>query len=240
MDNRFAKWRACLNMGWVFAVALFLFWAVLAQGMPPFPPTAGADTIARFYQEYSVSIRIGMLGAIMFTGCYLVWGLGITRVMEAVEGEENTLATIQLWGAGLTAVIFLLAFIIFAVGGYRPHSLPPWMLEFLYDAGWITLFVPLTSVFMQYITIAIVFLSDKRAEPLIPRWVSWYNILMVLLSFGVQLLPFLMTGIFARGGIINFWFEAAIYFLWIILMTAYGVRAVNRLEKEAAGVRPVA
>lgn len=231
--DRYKQWRICLYNGWFFLGVMAVFWALFAQSVPPFAPTTDASVIAAFIRDNAVLLKLGMLGGITFSGCYLVWGIGISKVMETVEGEGGVLATIQLWGAGITAVIYLLAFAILLCAAYRPAALDPALLQFLYDSSWIVLMVPLSSVLMQYIAISLVFLRDKRDIPLIPRWVCWYNIWMAFASFGEELMPFAMTGPFSRNGIIGFWFEANIYFLWMILMTVYCLKAIKVLEGEA-------
>ncbi|WP_068073146.1 cytochrome c oxidase subunit 3 [Novosphingobium lentum] len=226
-------WRFCLWSGPIFLVALALFWGVIAHSFPPFAPTIPATVVAAWFVSDGNSIRIGMLGAMTFVPFYIIWGVGLSKLMETLEGGNRVLSQFQMWGAGLTAVAFMIAFMIMVFGAYRAEALDPLTLQFMYDTGWVMLLVPYAGVLIQQIPFGVLLLSDRRAEPLMPRWVCWYSIWIGFGSLIEFAMPFFRIGVFARDGLVNFWVEANIYFFWIVLLSFYGLKALNRLEREA-------
>jgi hypothetical protein len=47
-------------------------------------------------------------------------------------------------------------------------------------------------------------------------------------------LPYFKTGPFARQGLVNFWIEFFLWFFWIVFVTVGILKAIRRLEAEAA------
>jgi len=56
-------------------------------------------------------------------------------------------------------------------------------------------------------------------------------------------MPFFKSGAFARQGMLNFWIEFSIWFVWCTGVSYFLIKAVPRLEDEArtasAGGQPV-
>jgi hypothetical protein len=48
------------------------------------------------------------------------------------------------------------------------------------------------------------------------------------------LMPFFKSGPFARQGVLNFWIEFSIFFLYAPIITWFVLKAIPRLEREAA------
>jgi hypothetical protein len=61
-------------------------------------------------------------------------------------------------------------------------------------------------------------------------------------SFALELFfPFFKTGPFARQGLVNFWIEFFLWFFWIVFVTVGILKAIRKLEAEAAdGQREIA
>ena len=45
-------------------------------------------------------------------------------------------------------------------------------------------------------------------------------------------MPFFKSGLFARQGWLNFWVEFLVWFLYILVITYYVLKAIPRLEQE--------
>jgi hypothetical protein len=84
------------------------------------------------------------------------------------------------------------------------------------------------------VAMGVAFLKDKRETPLFRRWLSWMGI-WVGVSFALELfLPYFMAGPFARQGVVNFWIEFFLWFFWIVFVTVGILKAISKLEAEAA------
>jgi hypothetical protein len=227
-------WRYVLACAWagpVLLVATLLFWAVLGQNVPPYSAGLSADAMAEQVRANATLIRIGMVGQMTVSGLYLVWGVAISKVMEQMEGDNNVLSTIQLWGAGFTVLVFEIPCMAWLAASFRADVLPAPIIQALYDMGWMFFDIAyLTS--LQMIPLAICIINDRRDLPLMPKWVGWFS-LWVAISFLLLILTgFFKTGPFARDGLLNYWVEFSLFFWFWILIAFYTIKAVRRLERE--------
>lgn len=231
-DLPFRYWRFCLWSGIIFLVTYFGFWGVMGSNVPPLPGNWSAQAISEHFSTNKNRMLFGMVCAMTFAPFYMIWGLGIAKVMRTLEGNNPVLSTMQLWGAGLTVIPVFMCCTFIMAGLYRVDSTYPEIVQIMYDVSWLTISpqYPVTS--MQMIAVGICFLSDRRERPLLPKWVCWYSIWGGTMFLGENFMPFFKEGLFARNGILNFWVEYGIYFIYMPLMTYYLLKAVRRLELE--------
>lgn len=229
----FRYWRACAAMGPVFLAAFIVCWGVLGHNIPPIPADHTAEQMAEFFRTHYNEVRAGMAGAMLFGVLYLPWTLAITKVMEWINPRENNIVTtLQMWGGGLTVVPLVTSSVFWLTGAYRPDVLDPVTLQMLYDQGWllIDMFYAITTIPM--VAIGVAGLTDRRAQPLFPRWACWYSIWAGISFLFELLMPFFKSGLFARQGWLNFWVEFLVWFAYIVVITYYVFKAVPRLERE--------
>ena len=233
----FRYWRMCAWAGPVFLFVFVVFWGLLGGNIPPIPANDPATDLANHYRDNANLIRIGMGMAMTFVVLYMVWGLSIAKVIE--RGIErgtgnNVLSTLALWGAGLTVVPLMIGSAFWLTASYRPESLDPSILQLFYDMPWLLINLAYAVTTMQMIAMGVAFLKDKREKPLFPRWLSWMGI-WVGVSFALELFfPFFKSGPFARQGVVNFWIEFFLWFFWIVFVTVGILKAIGKLEAEAA------
>jgi hypothetical protein len=233
----FRYWRLCAWAGPVFLFVFVVFWGFFGGNIPPIPANHAATDLANHYRNNANLIRIGMGLAMTFVVLYMVWGLSIAKVIErGIERgtDNNVLSTLALWGAGLTVVPLMIGSAFWLTGSYRPKALDPSILQLFYDMPWLLINLAYAVTTMQMIAMGVAFLRDKRERPLFPRWLSWMGI-WVGVSFALELfLPYFKTGPFARQGLVNFWIEFFLWFFWIVFVTVGILKAITRLEAEAA------
>lgn len=232
-DEYFKYWRGMALMGPVFLVAFIVCWGVLGFNIPPIPADWTEDQLADHFRTNYNMIRAGMAGAMLFGCLYLLMTFAITKVMHWINPHKNdVLATLQMWGGGLTVVPLVTSSVFWLTGAYRPESLPPFMLQMLYDQGWllIDMFYFITTIPM--VAIGMAGLSDQRAERLYPRWACWFSIWAGISFLFELLMPFFKSGLFARQGWLNFWIEFLVWFFYILIICYYTWKAVPRLKEE--------
>jgi hypothetical protein len=229
--------RACAWGGPVLLVATIVFWGILGQNLPPYSPALNAQEFADQIIAHAARIRIGMIFELPFATLYFVWGVAISKVMQAVERENDVLSTIQLWGAGFTTVVFAVPCAMWLTIAYRPEVMEPKTLQILYDFSWFFFDMAYMLTTMQTIAIGVCFLSDRRPVPVIPSWVAWLT-MWVGIAFVVEtVMPLVKTGVFARSGLINYWIEFSLFFLMMFVLSIYILKAIPRLEREARDVQ---
>ncbi len=231
--NEFKYWRFCAWNGYVFMAVFVVCWGILSGNCPPWAGDTPAPVMGEFFRSQANWIRAGMVGSMTFVTCYLIWGVGIARVMSKVVGKDSVLIDLEIWGAGLTVVPILISSSIWLAAAYRPEALPDNILQMLYDMAWILIDLAYATTTVQMIAMGVAFLSDEREVPLVPKLLAWYGI-WVGLSFAAEcLMPYFKTGAFARQGLLNFWIEFPLWFAWAPALTYYILKAIPRLEQEA-------
>lgn len=230
--NEFKYWRIAAWNGPLFMFIFMVFWGGFCFNFPPIAASSSADTIAAFFRNNATYIRLGSEICMTFVICYVIWGIAIGRVMGKIVGKDSVLIDMQVWGAGMTVVPILVSLLFWLSAAYRP-SLPATQLQGLLDNAWMIMDMAYATTTVQMIAMGVAFLSDKREKPLVPRWLAWYGI-WVGISFVLELLmPFFNDGAFARQGFVNYWIEFGAWFIWCPLLSAYVIKAIPRLEKEA-------
>lgn len=224
--------RFCAWGGPILLIALILFWGLLGHNIPPYSAAGDAQEIADHFRNHTAAARAGMILSMAFGAFYLVWGLGVTKLMEHIETDSNVLSQLQLWGAGLTTLIIILPCGIWLTAAFRPHELDPQIIQLLYDLGWIIFDASFSVTALQILAMGICFLTDKRPVPLVPTWVGWYTVWVGAMLPLLGLIAVFKGGPFARDGMINYWIEFPIFFLFMLLTSIYVLRALPRLERE--------
>jgi hypothetical protein len=231
--DEFRYWRFCAWNGYVFMLVFVVCWGLLSGNCPPFSADLPASDIAAFFREQQNWIRAGMVISMTFAICYLIWAVAIGRVMGKVVGKDSVLVDLQVWGAGLTVVPILIAMSFWLTAAFRPEGLPDAVLQMLYDMAWLLIDLAYATTSVQMIAIGVAFLNDPREEPLVPKLLAWYGIWVGFAFAAECLMPFFKAGAFARNGLLNFWVEFPIWFLWAPTLTYYILKAISRLEQEA-------
>jgi hypothetical protein len=224
-------------MGPLFLLIFIVAWGILGYNIPPLSAEWSAADMAQHFRVHANQVRAGMVGSMTFAVLYVVWGMSITKVMEVVEaGRNNVLSQLQLWGAGLTVVPILVSSSFWLTGAYRPEALDQSILQMLYDMAWLLIDLAYSVTSVQMFALGVLFLSDEREVPLVPKWVSWYSIWVGFMFVIEVLMPYFKGGFLARQGILNFWIEFLIWFFFILILTWAVLRAVSRVEREQAAL----
>ncbi len=229
--NPYRYVRACAWAGPILLVATLLFWGVLGQNVPPYSASLSADALAGQVRSHAALIRAGMVGQMIFSGLYLVWGIAIAKVMEAVEEDNNVLSTIQIWGAGFTVLVFEVPCAAWLAAAFRPDVMPAPVIQMLYDMGWLLFDIAYLTA-LQMVPLAICIINDRRAVPLIPKWLGWFTLWVAISFLLPALIAFFYSGPFARTGLLNYWVEFTLFFVFWLLVGIYVIKAVGRLERE--------
>lgn len=234
MPDNFRHVRFCAWNGMLFMAVFMVFWGLMGHNLPPWGGDEPASAIARYFRETRNWVRTGMVISMTFAVSYAVWGLAIGKVMRHAAGRDSILVDLQVWGAGLTVVPVLVSSSFWLAGSYRPDTLPDEILQLLYDMAWLLIDLAYSVTSVQMIALGVGFLQDKRAKPLFPKWVCWYSIWVGFMFVAECLMPFFKSGPFARQGILNFWIEFSIFFAYAPIITWFLLKAIPRLEREAA------
>jgi hypothetical protein len=236
VDTRY--WRFCATMGPLFVAIFYYCWGVLGHNFPPFSPDVPASEVASYFRDNRDGIRLGMVIAMTAAPCYGVWGYAMAKVLEQSIGggkpSDNILVQLARLGAAWTTITILVPTSFWLTAAYRPDALPDWMIQMLYDMAWLLIDLAYAVTSVQLFALGVGFLADKRAKPLVPKWLAWYGIWVGFMFVAECLMPYFMNGAFARNGILNFWIEFIIWMVWVPTLTYVALKAITRVEQENA------
>ncbi len=234
VDTRY--WRFCAWMGPLFVAVFFYCWGILGHNFPPFAPDTPASEVAGWFRDNRDGVRLGMVIAMTFAPAYGVWGYALAKVLEqAVGGNkpgDNILVQLARVGAAWTTITVLVPTSFWLTAAFRPDALPDWMIQMLYDMAWLLIDLAYAVTSVQLFALGVGFLADKRAVPLIPKWLAWYGIWVGFMFILECVMPYFFNGAFARNGILNFWIEFIIWMVWVPALTFFALKAIKRIEQE--------
>lgn len=232
MAGSLADVKACAWAGPLFLVLLIVFWGLMGGNVPPFGSDVPAQIVADYLSDHALRVRIGMIVTVAAGPLYLVWGVAISWVMERIRPGDTILPRLQIWGAGFTTLVITIPGCIWATAAFRPDTLAPQTTLMLYDLGWMLFDVQWSLTSLQILAMAICFLQDRRSDPIVPRWAGWFTAWVGCMLPILALISLFKSGPFARNGLINYWFEFPVFFLFMIVVSVVILRAVSRLERN--------
>lgn len=236
-DDRFQYWRLCAWSGPVFLIGFLISFGIMGSNLPPVSPALTQADLAAHFMNNANTLRAALVICLVVCTFYLIWCVGIFKVMEHMEGDNHVLSYIQLIGGALTFWVLSMACIFWLAAAFRPER-DPAIQQMLYDVGWMTIDTPFFVTSAQMFAIGAVFLSDQREVPLVPKWLCWYGIWVAFTFFSEMIMPFFKTGPFAFNGLFSFWVVFGSFFIWVAALSYYLLAAISRIEIEAGQDRP--
>ena len=223
----FSAWSCFL-----FFIIFGTSFGVLGQNIPPYDGNYPTADLAAHFREHQNTLRVaygvGMLGAVF----YVTWSVGLFEIMRRMEAPGSMLSYLQLFCGAVTFIVPSVACLFWLTAAFRPET-DPNIIQLLFDMGWlfIDMMFPVTSV--QYISIGMLALRDKRSVPLFPKWVAWLGI-WIAIEFLVELImPFFRSGPFSWSGLFGYWIPFGGALVWQVSVAIYTLKAIPRLEAEA-------
>lgn len=239
LPRQYGMWKLMTWTGPLFFIGFFVMWGLLALNFPPMSPNVPAEGMWQHYKDNQMAIMIGMSVCIVLGSCYMTFGSAVSRVMRRIEdGEEGMLSNLEMLGATITCCPIIVACGLWLTGSILVDSLAPETIRMLYIGAWMIIDLAYMVTSWQIIACSVCFMRDKREKKLVPNYVSWWGFVTVASFFPVSLIPFFKTGPFAFDGLFNFWVAFPTWYIWIVLMSFFIIKAVYRLEaEEKAGDR---
>lgn len=234
----YGTWKMLAWTGPVFFIGFFVMWGLLADNFPPMAASTSAQDMWQHYKDLQTEIMVGMSVCMVLGSCYMTFGAAVSRVMRRIEGQDGMLANVEMMGATITYCPIVVACGIWLTCAMQVDRLSPDAVQTMYSLAWMIIDLAYMVTSWQIIAAAIVFLRDKREKKLVPAWVSWWGFVTVASFFPVSLIPFFKTGPFAFHGLFNFWIAFPTWYVWIVSMSIFIIKAVNRIEIEDGAAQP--
>ena len=202
----------------------------------PSASDGAAHTVSN-YTDHLTGVRIGCVFMIFSSALYIPWGMAVSMYARKAESGRPILFYVQAVSLACCSVVIMLIGFFWGVAAFRPGVTSPDVTQALNDVGWFgVLFTGAPFTMWAFAVAAAIFL-DRSERPAFPRWVGYLNIWAGLLYIEACLILFFKHGAFSQNGFAVFYVPVAIFFAWIVILTAMTIRAVNaeRRELEAIG-----
>ena len=101
-----------------------------------------------------------------------------------------------------------------------------------------TFTVPVSFLMAQAGVLALAIFLDRQPNPIYPRWIGPFNLLVILLLAPCVFASMDLTGPFAWDGLWSYWVRIGIYVAWTIVMVVAVMRAMGRTAESATSIAP--
>lgn len=219
--------------GFVYIAFLLIGIWPIAGFFPSQPAYWDAAQITRVYHENATWIRFGMIMVLVGSMFYVPWTAMLAKLISAVEGKPGILTYCQLI-AGCTNVLLT----AYPAGWWLTASFrrdrDPQIVQLLNDVAWLQFLGVIAPFYFVVISIIYASLADEDPDPMIPRWVGWFNIFFMLDLIPLSIIFLFKAGPFAWNGLFGFYLPFATFFVWFFVMH-YAIRkSLHRLDGEPA------
>ncbi|MCY4426741.1 MAG: hypothetical protein OXC05_06890 [Halieaceae bacterium] len=218
-----------------FLVGYITAFVFISGFVPPPAPSLSADEIANLFNDNATRIRIGQLLCMVFAILYMPWAGVVTVQMARIEGRLPVLAWLQLAGATMLTLLFMICSLLWLTTAFRPLQ-DPLNTQLLNDLSWLIFVMAYPEYWLQLIAMATVFLRDKSEQPFLPRWSCYFTFMVAVTGMGGSFAAFFKLGPWAWNGIFGFWVPIVSYLIWLIVMFVLLLKGLKRqsLDAEAA------
>jgi hypothetical protein len=221
--------------GWGFLVLFMVGFLIVAHFFPPPGPWESARQIQERFQHDTLRIRLGML-ICLFSGALLLWWWAtITTQIRRIEGPHSPVTYIQIAGGAAFVIEFVYPLMFYAVAAFRPDDSAELVRKFN-DLAWLCLLGIVSTAIVQIVAFGYAVVTDKREQPIYPRWFAYFSFWAALLFFPADLIFFFHHGPLAWNGLISFYLVFIVFGAWIVVTTVMTDRAIDAQALESPDV----
>ena len=211
----------------LFALAYLLF----PVFSPPLSPTSTPEQVAQFFADNVTGI-LGVAILCNLIACSLVPLFAVTAVQisrTATSSSVFTYAYIICVGVGMTA--FILADYCWGMAAFRPER-DPELISLLNDMAWFFFVAPVGTIIVQNLCLALSVYLDARPDPIFPRWVAHFNIVVAALLVPSAFSILYTSGPLAWNGVLSFTLRLSVFAVYIVVMFIVLLGVVSRQRDE--------
>jgi hypothetical protein len=212
-------------------MAVFFVGFLIAKLVPPPSGNESAAQISAFLNHNTNGIRWGLIIAMFGAALFGPWIGIITKQIKRIEGPNSPSAYTQLALGSLLLLEFIFPLMVLEVAVFRPNRSPAEIL-LLSDLCWIPFLGLVFTFVVELVVTAITILQDPHEQPIFPRWVGVFSLVVVVATAPACLLMVYKTGPFGWNGALAWWIPLVAFGLWVFVMTAVMLQAVDRESVE--------
>jgi hypothetical protein len=230
--------KFCAWSGVYLLIIMAIGFVLLAGYIPTRSPGQSAAETAQFLLDNRDRIRWGMILTMFSAALLQPLYTEIALQMQRIEGRYPALALIQFGLGTLLVLEFIYLIFFWQTAIYRVERSPE-LIQLLNDMAWIP-FVGLSSTVVLGVAVfGIAILLDRRAQPVFPRWLGYFNLWCALMFTPGTFNVFFHSGPLAWNGIIAWYLPVAVFAIWLVVISIYLSKAVDTMDEDERVAAPV-
>jgi hypothetical protein len=215
------------------AALLLLGYLLFPIFSPPLSPSLTPEEVAAFFRDNTTGI-LGVVILCNLLAASLVPLFAVTAVQISRTGTSSsvfTYAYIICVGIGTTA--FILADYCWGVAAFRPDR-DPQLISLLNDMAWFFFIAPVGTIIVQNICLAVSIYLDARPDPIFPRWMAHFSVVIAVLLIPSAFSILYKSGPLAWNGAVSFTLRLVVLATFVVVTFFVLLRVVNRQGSEPA------
>lgn len=223
--------RICLWTVPVVGAVLLCAFLAFPGFLPPMSPQMTAEEVATFYRDHAAQVRFSMITFNLFGVMLIPFSAVIVVQMKRMATPSQVLAYCYLTAAASGATVFALADLLWLLAAFRPDRNPE-LIMLLNDMAWIVFIAPVGMLVVQNLCLALAVYLDDRVEPVFPRWVAPFSLLVGAALTPAACAAAVLSGPLAWNGIVSFWLRLIALGVYIGVMFVVARAAIIRQAAE--------
>lgn len=222
--------QACAATGWGMLVLFFAGFFLSGFISPP-DPQASPQEIARMFDDDRTAIRVGLYLASIGAALLVPWGVAFFQQLRRAAGRRSPLPWVMLLSCTLFSLEFLYLLFFWQVAAFREDQSPE-IVRMLNDLAWVPFVALVSTAVVMVGALAVSMLSDRRTDPVFPRWLGYFNLWTTFMFTPGSFCVFFKDGPFAYNGLLAWYMPVTVFGIFLILNMVYLLRAVGREHEQ--------
>lgn len=151
----------------------------------------------------------------------------IVERMRRMAHRTPILRYCMIGVAGAAPIVFLTSSVFWLLAAFRPDRAPD-LTQMYNDLAWITFTCGVPFLVGQCLFLAVSISLDEQPQPVFPRWVASFNVLVAIALVPAAFAGLAHSGVLAWNGFLTFWVKNIAIALWIVVMSVVLARALQR------------
>jgi hypothetical protein len=218
----------------ITGVAFLVAFLAFPGFRPPMSPNMPAAQVADFFRDHTTSIRLSMILYDLFGVMLVPFFMLIVVQMKRMATPSQVFAYCYLSTVATGATLFAIADLFWLIAAFRPDRSPE-LVQLLNDMAWIVFTAPVGMLIAGNVCLALAVYLDAHPEPIFPRWVGHFNMLVAAALAPAACAAVVRSGPLAWNGFVSFWLKIGTFSVFVVVMFLVLRIAIRRQALEERG-----
>lgn len=168
------RWDYCAIAGGGLTAVCILIGFATSGNIPPTRPWWDAETVHEHYWSHVKGTQVGAIFMMMSSGFYMVFSAAIARQLRQIPDIDPILPDLQLAAGAASCCPLIVSSALMSLLTFRDYG--PQLTQFINDFMLLGFLLSWPIFWVQMWTTSWAVLSDKKAQPVLPKSVALINL----------------------------------------------------------------